>query len=300
PAPLRSGLAAGGHRAASAHARRRHRRVRPPRRHRGHRSAHRPAPRRGPRGRRRHRGAARTDPVGRTGSRAAPAPPGRRRRRPAHRPGACAPGRSARAARTPRPAPLISPDLRRSPMKFTNGYWLIRDGVTLQRPAEVHDVEIREDELVVHAPVTRILSRGDTLNKPVISVSFTAPRPDVIAVKIEHFAGRRESRPRFELESAPVSPAIARDPESQTVEFTSGRLTARVALSGPWHTDYLWDGELLTSSTERSIGYAQVEGEGPYVHEQLSLDVGEHIYGLGERFGAFVKNGQSMDIWNAD
>src|SRR5699024_2378637 len=34
--------------------------------------------------------------------------------------------------------------------------------------------------------------------------------------------------------------------------------------------------------------------------EQLSLDVGEHIYGLGERFGAFVKNGQSVDIWNAD
>ena len=185
-------------------------------------------------------------------------------------------------------------------MKFTNGYWLIRDGVTLQRPAEVHDIEIRNDELVVHAPVTRILSRGDTLNKPVITVSFTAPRPDVIAVKIEHFAGRRESLPRFELETAPTTPVITRDEEAQTVEFASGRLTARVALSGPWHTDYLWDGEVLTSSTERSIGYAQVEGDGPYVHEQLSLAVGEHIYGLGERFGAFVKNGQSIDIWNAD
>ncbi|WP_422116236.1 alpha-xylosidase [Brachybacterium sp. UNK5269] len=73
-----------------------------------------------------------------------------------------------------------------------------------------------------------------------------------------------------------------------------------MALRGPWQVDYLWDGEVLTSSTARSIGYAQVEGEGPYVHEQLSLDVGEHIYGLGERFGTFVKNGQSVDIWNAD
>ena len=34
--------------------------------------------------------------------------------------------------------------------------------------------------------------------------------------------------------------------------------------------------------------------------EQLSLSVGEHIYGLGERFGPFVKNGQSVDIWNED
>ena len=185
-------------------------------------------------------------------------------------------------------------------MKFTNGYWLVRDGVTLQRPAEVHDIEERDGELVVHAPVTRILTRGDTLNKPVIDGSFTAPRPDVIAVKIEHFAGRRESLPRFELESSPVAARITRDQAGQSVDFTSGRLTARVALRGPWHVDYLWDGEVLTSSTERSIGYAQVEGEGPFVHEQLSLGVGEHIYGLGERFGAFVKNGQSVDIWNAD
>ncbi|MFC0672606.1 alpha-xylosidase [Brachybacterium hainanense] len=187
-------------------------------------------------------------------------------------------------------------------MKFTDGYWLVRDGVTLQRPAEVHDVEVHEDRLRVFAPVTRIETRGDTLNKPVITVSFTAPREDVIAVEIEHFAGARQSRPRFDLETAPASPGITREGagEAETISFTSGRLTARVALHGPWHVDYLWDGEVLTGSGARSIGYAQVEGEGPYIHEQLSLDVGEHIYGLGERFGTFVKNGQSVDIWNAD
>jgi alpha-D-xyloside xylohydrolase len=39
---------------------------------------------------------------------------------------------------------------------------------------------------------------------------------------------------------------------------------------------------------------------GAYMHEQLSLGVGELVYGLGERFGPLVKNGQSVDIWNAD
>ena len=34
--------------------------------------------------------------------------------------------------------------------------------------------------------------------------------------------------------------------------------------------------------------------------EQLDLGVGENIYGLGERFTPFVKNGQIVDIWNAD
>lgn len=34
--------------------------------------------------------------------------------------------------------------------------------------------------------------------------------------------------------------------------------------------------------------------------EQLSLGVGECVYGLGERFTAFVKNGQVVDLWNED
>jgi alpha-D-xyloside xylohydrolase len=37
-----------------------------------------------------------------------------------------------------------------------------------------------------------------------------------------------------------------------------------------------------------------------YMKEQLSLSNGECIYGLGERFTAFVKNGQVVDMWNED
>ena len=33
---------------------------------------------------------------------------------------------------------------------------------------------------------------------------------------------------------------------------------------------------------------------------ELSLAPGECVYGLGERFTAFVKNGQVVDIWNED
>ena len=36
------------------------------------------------------------------------------------------------------------------------------------------------------------------------------------------------------------------------------------------------------------------------MRQELDLSVNEHVYGLGERFGAFVKNGQSIDIWNED
>ena len=68
-------------------------------------------------------------------------------------------------------------------------------------------------------------------------------------------------------------------------------------------------GERLTGSSKRDLacmktnwtGMAYDHGpEDAYMREQLDLGVGELIYGLGERFGAFVKNGQSIDIWNED
>ena len=40
-------------------------------------------------------------------------------------------------------------------------------------------------------------------------------------------------------------------------------------------------------------------GEG-FLTEQLALGVGETIYGLGEQFTPFVKNGQSVEMWNGD
>ena len=59
-------------------------------------------------------------------------------------------------------------------------------------------------------------------------------------------------------------------------------------------------GRPLTSSGNRAAGSVEVAGEGHFMHEQLSLAVGELVYGLGERFTAFAKNGQVVEIWNKD
>jgi alpha-D-xyloside xylohydrolase len=57
---------------------------------------------------------------------------------------------------------------------------------------------------------------------------------------------------------------------------------------------------VLTTSGWRAIAYMQTANWGNYVVEQLSLGVSEHVYGLGERFTAFVKNGQVVEIVNKD
>ncbi|MDY6362374.1 MAG: alpha-xylosidase, partial [Lachnospiraceae bacterium] len=51
-----------------------------------------------------------------------------------------------------------------------------------------------------------------------------------------------------------------------------------------------WKGDAYVKSADKDA----------YMRQQLSLGVGELIYGLGERFAAFTRNGQSIDIWNED
>jgi len=183
-------------------------------------------------------------------------------------------------------------------MKFTDGYWHLRPGVEMLRPRDIDTVEAGDDTLTVYAPTAPITKRGDTLNRPLVTVTFDAPANDVIGVRIEHHQGRRDLGPHFAVNREPGAVKVV-VPEDGPAELVSGGLTARVSTDGPWHVDFVADGEVLTSSSERSIGIAGTP-DGDFVHEQLALGVGEHVYGLGERFGAFVKNGQSVDVWNED
>ncbi|WP_125774352.1 alpha-xylosidase [Antribacter gilvus] len=185
-------------------------------------------------------------------------------------------------------------------MKFTDGYWKLLPGVAMLRPRWVDEAVADGDRLVVHAPTAPIHDRGDTLNRPLVTVTFDAPMDDVIGVRIEHHRGRRDRGPHFAVrrEAADVK-VVAPGPGDAAASITSGGLTARVSVDAPWQVDFEAGGQVLTSSSDRSVGVATT-AEGTFVHEQLSLDVGEHVYGLGERFGAFVKNGQSVDVWNED
>ena len=68
---------------------------------------------------------------------------------------------------------------------------------------------------------------------------------------------------------------------------------------GEWHFTFHRDNTRLTASENKAVSLF-IQNDKTYLREQLSMQVGETIYGLGERFGAFVKNGQSIDIWNDD
>lgn len=185
-------------------------------------------------------------------------------------------------------------------MKFTNGYWLIRPNFQMQYATQAVRVEKRPDALHVLSACRPIHHRGDTLDGGTLDVTFTAPRENIIRVTVTHFAGKRDNAPHFETYEEPVNAVIEENDE--TVSFTSGKLTARVQKGENWQVDYVAeDGRVLTSSAFRGMGRALDKDTGKtYMSDSLMLDVGECVYGLGERFAAYVKNGQSIDMWNAD
>ncbi|MCL6430605.1 MAG: hypothetical protein K6V36_07040 [Anaerolineae bacterium] len=183
-------------------------------------------------------------------------------------------------------------------MKFTDGYWQMRPGVTPHYPAQVYEVQVGPDALTVYAPTRRLSGRGDTLNLPLLTVRLSSPMPNVVRVQLWHHKGSRPPRPQFELKPQPA-PLIEIHDDEQAATLTSGRLTARVLKAGDWRLEFRDGDRILTSSGWRAMAMLDTP-EGRFMREQLALAVGECVYGLGERFTPFVKNGQTIDLWNED
>lgn len=222
-------------------------------------------------------------------------------------------------------------------MKFTNGYWMIRDGVSALYAREAYELGIGEDgeSLNILAPTTVIRGRYDTLNLPTFDIDVTSPAEGVIRVRAGHWQGATDY-PGFPLNADEpggrgyVHATAEGNGDGEvgengaTVSLTTGGLTAKVVKGAPWNLTFLGEnGKVLTESTGKSLGCfnlnklsnvtAQPVGEfgvtmdgsaydesDVFTGVQLHLSVGENVYGFGERFGAYVKNGQTIDIWNED
>ncbi len=185
-------------------------------------------------------------------------------------------------------------------MKFTNGYWVNKPEFALDFAIQLYSARITEDALRVVCACVPVNGRGDIMNHATLTVTFTAPMEDVIRVTVEHHRGTVDRGPRFELFESPVKPAITETEEAYT--FRSGRAAAIVSKkSRGWRVTYTGDGNLLTESGYHAMAHAWHRQTGKnYMIDSLNLDVGERVYGLGERFTAYVKNGQAVDMWNGD
>lgn len=181
-------------------------------------------------------------------------------------------------------------------MKFTDGLWVVKPGVTLSNAAQVRDVQVHADHVMVYASRMPMTHRGMSLQGPLLTLRFSAPRPDIIALKLSHFTGSARKEPKYDLNSEAC--ALQVEQTDDDIRITAGKMTAVIQRS-PFALTYYYDGELLTGLRDRHMGFADTP-QGPFMRVKLDVGVGEKLYGLGERFTPFVKNGQVVDIWNED
>lgn len=181
-------------------------------------------------------------------------------------------------------------------MKFTDGFWLLREGVSALHATHLQKVEQTIEGFNALVAPKVVEHRGATLNSALFELEFSSPASDVIGVRIRHHRGGDDS---LSIDLNFEDPMTTFSESEEAVSFTSGSLTAKLNRGSAFNLEFIADGRVVTHQRGKSISIFN-EGSAHYLSAQLNLGVGELVYGLGERFTAFAKNGQSVDIWNAD
>lgn len=185
-------------------------------------------------------------------------------------------------------------------MKFTNGYWLMRKEIEPIYAVEYGYHKVREGQLTVYVSTKAVTGRADTVNLPMLTVTLSSPIENVIKVTVEHFKGQLEEGPRIQINK--INRQVQIEESEGYLSYQSGSLSAKITKeSKSWRVAFYEENTLLTESSYRNMAHMTNQKTGKtYMVEQLAIDVDEYLYGFGERFTPFVKNGQSIDMWNED
>lgn len=193
-------------------------------------------------------------------------------------------------------------------MKFANGCWMFKEGCSCFAPQEVHFTTIEKNKVTLCAPTYHIRTRGDVLGDVNLTLVFTSPAPDIIRVRTYHYKGAIVDTPSFDIELNEELPLEVEDSEEE-IRISSGNMTA-VVNKKQFCLSFFRGNELITRSTGRDLALIKTDWRGlaydpgdendTYMRNMFSLSVDEKVYGMGERFTSFIKNGQSVDIWNED
>ncbi|KAK6455957.1 alpha-glucosidase II [Scheffersomyces xylosifermentans] len=199
-----------------------------------------------------------------------------------------------------------------SDTRFSRGMWELKNGVNIKWAIDNFKTEVIDsNKLYLLSASSKIRSRGDTLNNVTITSKIHSPSDGVIGFESYHHKSKyiNSKEPRFGVHTSKSNGAKVSIEESQTRIVAEGDIEAKV-LNDPLSVEFIGkDGNLLTKLGYKSLGWIEdsrysnssnSHGCSTYMTAQLHLSVGEKLFGLGERFGPFVKNGQRVECWNED
>ena len=206
-------------------------------------------------------------------------------------------------------------------MKFANGFWVTQKGYDVKFASQPYEITTTENSITVLVTSAVIENRGMTLQGPNLEVTYSSTCEDTIKVSTVHYKGGLDNTPHYELNEDTNFKPIINDTE-EYIEMISGNTKVVIAKGTSWNVQFYYKDRHLTGNTWRATSYITekqfsidakkdlnkendffdypVTDNATYVREQLKTDIGECIYGFGEKFTPFVKNGQNVEIWNSD
>ena len=206
-------------------------------------------------------------------------------------------------------------------MKVADGFWLSKKGYNVNYASQAYKVETTANSIKVLATPYTVKHRGMTLGGPNLEITYTSTSENIIKVHIDHYRGGLDNKPQFELnEDTGYVPSITRTEDE--VIMVTGDTKLVIKTGDEWDVAYYYKDKYLTGGAWRStsiisesqftanarlnlqeddefFNYPQ-DAHTTYIREQLKTDIGECIYGFGEKFTPFVKNGQVVETWNND
>lgn len=181
-------------------------------------------------------------------------------------------------------------------MKFTEGLWKVKEKYQAEYAREIRDIKQNDDTLEMFCPYRNIDFRYNTLNIGQFTIKITSPLNDCISVKITGHKGNISRGFNYIWDCKKINTKIT----ESGAEFVSGKLTL-CAQKKPFNISFWAEEKRLTGYLDKSLSMmTNKNSQERYIVNGLELGVAENIYGLGERFTPFVRNGQSIDIWNED
>jgi alpha-D-xyloside xylohydrolase len=184
-------------------------------------------------------------------------------------------------------------------MKFSHGVWKWADGITPCCVKTVTEYRIERDQLWVAAVDRDGIDPSDRFEGVVLQLHVSSPMPDVIRLRVLHHHSDPKTAVKPELDYTLIAPHVRIEDLKDELLFTSGRLALRIN-KGKWSFQFEDGGTIITSGAHQSLARITNSKGDHWLMQRLRMGVGECIYGLGERFGPLVKNGQSISIWNED
>lgn len=206
-------------------------------------------------------------------------------------------------------------------MKFSDGFWLNQRGFNVNYAVMAYEITTTPNSITVFATSSAIYNRAMTLGGVTFEITYKSTAPDVIKVSVVHHKGTLKNAPKFELnEDQGYIPEIKT--REDFAEMTSGSTKVRIKKGFDWDVEFSYKGKRLTGGAWRATSYIEenqfradnrinsmrddsfwsypADEHNTYIREQLTLGIGECIYGFGEKFTTFVKNGQNVEMWNSD